>query len=367
MANPAETTDAAVQRVWYPDGSSEIPIDERDFDPRTVDPFYGEPDSDWVEADVLTVEYPDAWFEPPWIATDWQELPSDPPKTAGPHLQVDPAPANKLPPSTTPIQDWADRTNARLAEPIVRLQHDLSEVQTAVERLLRAERAKVERRTLLVLAWMFFACVFYISVLNPLVVDTATGVKRGLDRWSELPRALMGDLFAGAVADQIGIRIKTLRGECRVTDIRRFRPKHPVTGLPQAHNGVDTACNHPFPAIHAPFHGTLNIIEPNASNGGGLVARIRSEDGKWMVQILHNHKITAKPGPVRAGQQLGWGAAPLGSKNAGKATAPHVHIEIANIEDGLDRRVYRDVTTNLLRAVHGASLPTDVAPPEGKR
>ncbi|NET36955.1 MAG: M23 family metallopeptidase [Cyanothece sp. SIO1E1] len=63
------------------------------------------------------------------------------------------------------MQDWVDAINHRLADPFNQLQAAIAAAQDTV---LSLDRAKAERRSLLVLAWSFFACVFWLTIAQPL-------------------------------------------------------------------------------------------------------------------------------------------------------------------------------------------------------
>lgn len=151
-------------------------------------------------------------------------------------------------------------------------------------------------------------------------------------------------LLSGKLVNSRKIRVSG----CSITDIKRFRFRHPVSGLARWHNGIDIVCPKMPHPIYAPFDGTLRVLRPANSGGGGLVLRITSPDG-WMVQIMHAHS-SIKPGRVKAGQKIGMGGATT-QPNMGKATGPHSHIEIARLEG--TRRRYLTPSVRLVEAILG--------------
>lgn len=148
-------------------------------------------------------------------------------------------------------------------------------------------------------------------------------------------------LLSGKLVNSRKIRVSG----CSITDIKRFRFRHPVSGLARWHNGIDLVCPRMPHPIYSPFDGTLKVLRPANSGGGGLVVRVTSPDG-WMVQIMHAHS-SIKPGKVKAGQKIGMGGATT-QPNMGKATGPHNHVEIANV---IGKRRYYTPSVNLLRAI----------------
>lgn len=155
------------------------------------------------------------------------------------------------------------------------------------------------------------------------------------------------DVFSGSPITKAGINI----GTCTVTDYRRFRNVHPVPGVPPRwHNGIDVACPGGTHEVYSPVAGTLRILQPAQSGGGGLVARIQTEDG-WTIQNMHMLEISAKPGKISAGQKLGTGGAPKNHPNAGLGTGPHSHYERFELVDG--KRRYVTPTDIELKALLG--------------
>lgn len=141
--------------------------------------------------------------------------------------------------------------------------------------------------------------------------------------------------------------------ECTITDYRRFRQIHPVPGVSARwHNGVDVACPQGTHTVYSPISGTLTILPPSESGGGGLVARIESDRG-WFIQNMHMLEITAKPGKIKAGDKIGTGGAPKGHVNAGVGTGPHSHYERFQILDG--KRHYVDPTESEIKALLGVT------------
>ena len=155
------------------------------------------------------------------------------------------------------------------------------------------------------------------------------------------------DVFSGSPITKAGIKI----GNCTTTDYRRFRNVHPVPGVPPRwHNGIDVACPGGTHEVYSPVAGTLRILQPAQSGGGGLVARIQTDDG-WTIQNMHMLEITAKPGKISAGERLGTGGAPKNHPNAGLGTGPHSHYERFEMVDG--RRRYVTPTDIELKALLG--------------
>ncbi|HIK12629.1 MAG TPA: M23 family metallopeptidase [Oscillatoriaceae cyanobacterium M33_DOE_052] len=152
--------------------------------------------------------------------------------------------------------------------------------------------------------------------------------------------------FSGNPVTKTGTKI----GNCTITDIRRFRSKHPVSGMPPRwHNGIDIACGGTH-NVYSPVDGNLTILPPAKSGGGGLVARITTKSG-WTVQNMHMLEITAKAGKVAAGEKLGTGGAPNGHPNAGTSTGPHSHYERFRVVEG--QRQYVTPTDTELKALLG--------------
>ncbi|NER39721.1 MAG: M23 family metallopeptidase [Oscillatoria sp. SIO1A7] len=155
------------------------------------------------------------------------------------------------------------------------------------------------------------------------------------------------DVFSGTPITKAGIKI----GNCRTTDYRRYRSVHPVPGVPPRwHNGIDVACPGGTHEVYSPVAGTLRILRPAQSGGGGLVARIQTDDG-WTIQNMHMLEITAKPGKISAGQRLGTGGAPKNHPNAGLGTGPHSHYERFEVVNG--KRRYVTPTDLELKALLG--------------
>lgn len=155
------------------------------------------------------------------------------------------------------------------------------------------------------------------------------------------------DVFSGTPITKAGIKI----GNCTTTDYRRYRSVHPVPGVPPRwHNGIDVACPGGTHAVYSPVAGTLRILRPAQSGGGGLVARIQTDDG-WTIQNMHMLEITAKPGKISAGQRLGTGGAPKNHPNAGLGTGPHSHYERFEVVNG--KRRYVTPTDIELKALLG--------------
>mgnify|MGYP001552907115 CR=1 FL=1 len=143
----------------------------------------------------------------------------------------------------------------------------------------------------------------------------------------------------------VGEQFETEVDICEVTDIRGFRTSHPVTGESRQHNGVDIACYAGLHPVYVPFDGTLEILQPSQSGGGGLVARLRS--GKYTVQIMHMDAIALPSGTVKEGDRLGLGGA-VNQPNAGTSTGSHSHIEIFEGD-----RIYHDPTDELIKRLLG--------------
>ena len=155
------------------------------------------------------------------------------------------------------------------------------------------------------------------------------------------------DVFSGTPITKAGIKL----GNCRTTDYRRYRSVHPVPGVPPRwHNGIDVACPGGTHEVYSPVAGTLRILRPAQSGGGGLVARIQTDDG-WTIQNMHMLEITAKPGKISAGQRLGTGGAPKNHPNAGLGTGPHSHYERFKVVNG--KRRYVTPTDIELKALLG--------------
>jgi murein DD-endopeptidase MepM/ murein hydrolase activator NlpD len=160
-------------------------------------------------------------------------------------------------------------------------------------------------------------------------------------------------LFSGEKATRVGTPIAAVDGRkgCRITDIRRWRARHPVTGAARYHNGIDIGCGGTH-RVFSPVAGKLTILVPSKSGGGGLVARIATPDG-WTIQNMHMMSISLKSGStIKPGQEIGVGGAPNGHPNAGTSTGPHSHYERWRTKDGA--REYVTPTLNELRALLGA-------------
>ena len=154
------------------------------------------------------------------------------------------------------------------------------------------------------------------------------------------------DVFSGKAIVQTGQKF----GRCRITDYRRFRSVHPVPGMPPRwHHGVDVGCGGTHD-VYSPVTGTLKILPPNKTGGGGLVARIVTEDG-WTIQNMHMLQISAPAGDIKAGDKLGIGGAPKGHPNAGLGTGPHSHYERFQVVDG--KRKYVNPTDTEIKALLG--------------
>ena len=318
-------------------------IDAEVLDVESADTRGSHPPAEFVDAE-FTIGYPADWTE------EQEELVADDlfyRLDLEDFLQLYPEylHSDERKRSLTPVDHWVKRADEQLANPFVALQQQLEAVQEAVETLTTQETAKVERRTTLFLLGILFAGVAYIQVVHPLVFGAANRINSFVDNTKELLGSITGDVLKGDKANQVGVEFAIAGDRCQVTDVRRWRAE-----WNRSHNGVDVACFKGAHPLYSPIKGTLEVLQPAQSSGGGLTARIISSDRKWMIQIMHAESVTAQAGAIEAGQKLGTGGAAAGTVEAGDVTGSHDHIEVADISKGMEQRVYQDPTLNLIKA-----------------
>jgi len=97
-----------------------------------------------------------------------------------------------------------------------------------------------------------------------------------------------------------------------------------IGGIQQFHNGVDFAI--PIGTnLLAPEQSTVNrILQPEQSNGGGLVLELKLNDGSFL-QYMHLDLSPSNP-LVKVGAKVIAGQVVARSGNSGNSTGPHLHI-----------------------------------------
>lgn len=89
----------------------------------------------------------------------------------------------------TPWQDWADATDQRMMEPFLKLSHQIDEIKEAIA---NQDKAKNDRKTILICCWIIFGGTAYIQVLHPLVVRPTAGAVGIIGRVFQATERLTG-------------------------------------------------------------------------------------------------------------------------------------------------------------------------------
>lgn len=111
-----------------------------------------------------------------------------------------------------------------------------------------------------------------------------------------------------------------------------FQParKNPVTGIVQAHNGIDLIG---FDQIKSPVNGVVSFSGYNGTAGNEV--RIREDGTGTIYRLLHNRALNVRTGQrVSAGEVVAW----MGS--TGQSTGPHCHFETKPNNTAVNPRGY---------------------------
>lgn len=94
--------------------------------------------------------------------------------------------------------------------------------------------------------------------------------------------------------------------------------EHPITHRRRFHQGIDIA-NKAGTPVHSPWRGTVTRVGRNRYAGRFVVV----QSGELLVRFLHLQEPTVSKGDqLSSGDQIGL----MGS--SGRATGPHLHLEV---------------------------------------
>lgn len=222
---------------------------------------------------------------------------------------------NSPDPNGTPAQDWADRLNANIAEPLLEGQRQIEALQQqvrelkatitgAAESIAAGSMAATERRNTLLFLRILFIAVTYIQVVHPLIMS---GVKLG-DRVRANASQVNPD-FCQKILSPVQAPVTSEFG------IRR----HPISGVVKLHSGIDFGAD-PGTPITAPLSGKVKTIATDPKGYGNYLIL---DHGKGLETLYgHTSKILVTEGmSVSQGTAIAW----VGS--TGSSTAPHLHWE----------------------------------------
>ena len=247
------------------------------------------------------------------------------PKTE-PRTQDDPGftlPAVATDELPTPIQDWADHIDEqiqqgieRAIEPFTQLNEQVAAVQQSIDALSEVERARVERRSILISLWVVFIGVTWIQIIHPILQGTqqvtqtiaeqtkvnATG-EDALDKQGCISMVLPS---TGEVTSDFGARESP--GGIGSTD----------------HKGKDFAAGAGSPIVAVAAGKVTHAGDAGDGYGNSVVISHGAVDGH-PIETLYGHlsEINVKEGDLVSPVQV------IGAEgNTGVSTGPHLHFGV---------------------------------------
>ena len=151
----------------------------------------------------------------------------------------------------------------------------------------------MDKKKVIILLGIMAMGVFYIMYNDKM--------RRAIKYWKELGAIPPLDLKRYRITSGFGIRI------------------HPITKLPQFHNGIDIATPEETLLI-APYDGYVKVWENSV---GGLQLAIYDRKGKLRIGFAHLRETFVQNGDD---VQKGWTIATTG--NTGRTTGPHLHLTV---------------------------------------
>ncbi|HEY9660651.1 MAG TPA: M23 family metallopeptidase [Allocoleopsis sp.] len=227
----------------------------------------------------------------------------------------------------TPARAWVDEINQqietqiqagvdRAIEPIAQLSEQVAAVQQSIESLSEVERARVERRSILIGLWVLLLGVVWIQLIHPLMKGM---VQVGQTIGTEIKKGATGE---GVLENQKCIRMEFPSTGQKTSD---FGERESPGGIGSTdHKGIDLAADEGTPVTAAAAGKVTHAGDAKDGYGNSIVISHGTVDGH-PVETLYGHlkEIQVKEGDLVSPTQL------IGTEGStGNSTGPHLHFGV---------------------------------------
>ena len=227
----------------------------------------------------------------------------------------------------TPIQDWAEEVNRqideqiqqgidRAVEPLTQLNNQLAAVQQSIELLSEVDRARVERRSILISLWIILLGMTWIQIVYPILQGTL-----------QVTTTIADQIKTNATGEDVLENQQCIRLEMPSTGQKTsgFGARESPGGIGSTdHKGLDLAGGEGTP-ITAAAAGKVIHAGDAADGYGNSIVLSHGKVGGHSIETLYGHlqEIQVKEGDWVSPTQV------MGTEgNTGISTGPHLHFGV---------------------------------------